>query len=145
MHIRNAQEQLYRLQCVCLLCLFVSFSGRQNLPITKKSYNRYLTKLLWHLSPHMGYLWRTRQSTPVPLPSIQRGANFLLCWLLVQVLWTFKCLKSVGMNTEISVTSFGHTYFKFWNVLKSKYQEEKPLSHCQGCKFSESQQTILQK
>ena len=145
MHIRNAQEQLYRLQCVCLLCLFVSFSGRQNLPITKKSYNIYLTKLLWHLSPRMGYLWRTRQSTPVPLPSIQRGTNFLLCWLLVQVLWKFKCLKSVGMNTEISVTSFGHTYFKFWNVLKSKYQEEKPLSHCQGCKFSESQQTIRQK
>ena len=46
MHILNAQEQLYRLQRVCLLCLFVSFSGLQNLPITKKSYNIYLTKLL---------------------------------------------------------------------------------------------------
>lgn len=134
MHILNAsQEQFYRLQCVCLLslCLFVClfpFLAGKTCPL-QKSYNMYLTKLLWHCCPHMGYLWRTRESMPLPLPSIQRGA---IC---------FAVLTIATCTGSLNIHMFKVCRYKHWDIgdmfwphdilwilkLKSKYLEEKPL------------------
>ena len=79
--LNASQEQFYRLQCVCLLslCLFVSFSGWQNLPITKKL--QYVTdKIVVTLLSSYGIPLKNKKIHATPSPLHSKGCYIFCCF-----------------------------------------------------------------